>query len=111
MIELMERQGLHAQALDVARRLLARDPDDAILARRVAELEDGGAQASAAPTLDEAPAHEAGPPGDAADGEHAKREAEPAEAPTRTPDPEAGIADYLRDVLSWPEPSDGGEGR
>lgn len=131
MIELMERQGLHAQALDVARRLLARDPDDATLARRVAELEAGGEQGdepviapatehaaertsepaaaepiATAPERDEASARVETRP-----GTETPSSAEPLPRTDAPPLADAGIADYLRDVLSWPDPSGGGKGR
>jgi tetratricopeptide (TPR) repeat protein len=130
MIELMERQGLHAQALDVARRLLARDPDDATLARRVAELEAGGEQAAEpiiAPAAEHAAERTTEPAAEPIATAPGRDEASPSvetrpstEAPSRAEPPpradapplaDAGIADYLRDVLSWPDPSGGGEGR
>lgn len=90
MFELMARQGLHDEALAVARRLLAKNPGDDTLRRRVVELEaSGGAERTV-------PRPSASPPPPPA----------PLAPETDEPGGSEGVTEYLRDLLSWSEPDD-----
>lgn len=85
MMELLARQGLHAQALEVGRYLLRKNPHDETLRDRVRALEVEGPEPASTGPRSPPPLAEAPP-----------EPVEPAE------DPDRSVADYLEDLLSWP---------